>query len=90
MRSGWVYIMTNRPNGTLYTGVAADEAQKKSTMLCDNQKGVLACLLSPDSGLTSGWSGEARVRHVFSFDTMLNGRAKAERVAFSWIRDVSR
>jgi predicted GIY-YIG superfamily endonuclease len=29
MRSGWVYIMTNRPNGTLYTGVAADEAQKK-------------------------------------------------------------
>jgi len=35
-------------------------------------------------------SGEARVRHVFSFDTMLNGRAKAEGVPFSWIRDVSR
>ena len=24
MRGGWVYIMTNRPNGTLYTGVTAD------------------------------------------------------------------
>ena len=21
MRGGWTYIMTNRPNGTLYTGV---------------------------------------------------------------------
>ena len=24
MRGGWVYIMTNRPNGTLYTGVTSD------------------------------------------------------------------
>jgi putative endonuclease len=24
MSGGWVYIMTNRPNGTLYTGVTAD------------------------------------------------------------------
>ena len=24
MRSGWVYIMTNRPNGTLYVGVTSD------------------------------------------------------------------
>ena len=24
MRGGWVYIMTNRPNGTLYVGVTAD------------------------------------------------------------------
>ena len=23
MRAGWVYIMTNRPNGTLYTGVTS-------------------------------------------------------------------
>ena len=23
-KGGWVYIMTNRPNGTLYTGVTAD------------------------------------------------------------------
>jgi putative endonuclease len=27
MRGGWVYIMTNRPNGTLYTGVTADLAR---------------------------------------------------------------
>lgn len=24
MKGGWVYIMTDRPNGTLYTGVAND------------------------------------------------------------------
>jgi putative endonuclease len=24
MRGGWVYIMTNRPNGTLYTGVTSN------------------------------------------------------------------
>jgi putative endonuclease len=24
MRGGWVYIMTNRPDGTLYTGVTSD------------------------------------------------------------------
>jgi putative endonuclease len=24
MRGGWVYTMTNRPNGTLYTGVTSD------------------------------------------------------------------
>ena len=24
MSGGWVYIMTNRPNGVLYTGVTSD------------------------------------------------------------------
>jgi putative endonuclease len=24
MKGGWVYIMTNRPNGTLYLGVTSD------------------------------------------------------------------
>ncbi len=24
MRGGWVYILTNKPNGTLYTGVTRD------------------------------------------------------------------
>jgi predicted GIY-YIG superfamily endonuclease len=28
MRGGWVYIMTNRRNGTLYTGVTADIARR--------------------------------------------------------------
>jgi putative endonuclease len=28
MRSGWVYIMTNRPNGTLYTGVTSNIARR--------------------------------------------------------------
>jgi putative endonuclease len=28
MQGGWVYIMTNRPNGTLYTGVTSDLARR--------------------------------------------------------------
>ena len=28
MRGGWVYIMTNRPYGTLYTGVTNDLARR--------------------------------------------------------------
>jgi putative endonuclease len=28
MRGGWVTIMTNRPNGTLYTGVTNDIARR--------------------------------------------------------------
>jgi len=28
MRGGWVYIVTNRPNGTLYTGVTNDLARR--------------------------------------------------------------
>ena len=28
MKGGWVYIMTNKPGGTLYVGVAADLAAR--------------------------------------------------------------
>ena len=28
MRGGWVYIMTNRPDGTLYTGVTSDISRR--------------------------------------------------------------
>ena len=28
MAGGWVYIMTNRPNGTLYVGVTSDLAHR--------------------------------------------------------------
>ena len=28
MAGGWVYIMTNRPNGTLYLGVTADISRR--------------------------------------------------------------
>jgi putative endonuclease len=28
MSGGWVYVMTNRPNGVLYTGVTSDIARR--------------------------------------------------------------
>jgi putative endonuclease len=28
MKGGWVYIMTNRPNGTLYVGTTTDPARR--------------------------------------------------------------
>ena len=28
MQGGWIYIMTNRPNGTLYTGVTNDISRR--------------------------------------------------------------
>jgi putative endonuclease len=28
MKGGWVYIITNRPNGTLYVGVTSDIAKR--------------------------------------------------------------
>jgi putative endonuclease len=28
MSGGWVYVVTNRPNGTLYTGVTSDIARR--------------------------------------------------------------
>jgi putative endonuclease len=28
MKGGWVYILTNRPNGTLYLGVTSDLARR--------------------------------------------------------------
>ncbi|MBV9394851.1 MAG: GIY-YIG nuclease family protein [Methylobacteriaceae bacterium] len=28
MRGGWLYMMTNRPNGTLYTGVTSNISRR--------------------------------------------------------------
>lgn len=37
MRGGWVYIMTNRPNGTLYVGVTSDLARR----VWEHREGVI-------------------------------------------------
>ena len=37
MHGGWVYIMTNRPNGTLYVGVTSDLARRA----WEHREGVL-------------------------------------------------
>ena len=36
MQGGWVYIVTNRPNGTLYVGVTGDLARR----LWEHREGV--------------------------------------------------
>jgi putative endonuclease len=36
MQAGWVYIVTNRPNGTLYVGVTSDLARR----LWEHREGV--------------------------------------------------
>jgi putative endonuclease len=36
MKSGWVYIMTNAPHGTLYIGVTSD----LSTRVCQHREGT--------------------------------------------------
>ena len=38
MKPGWVYIVTNRPNGTLYLGVTSDLARR----VHEHRKGLLA------------------------------------------------
>jgi putative endonuclease len=37
MRCGWVYIVTNRPNGTLYLGVTSDIARRS----CEHREGLV-------------------------------------------------
>ena len=37
MRGGWVYIVTNRPNGTLYVGVTSDLARR----IWEHREGVV-------------------------------------------------
>jgi putative endonuclease len=39
MSGGWVYIMTNRPNGTLYVGVTDDMARRAY----EHRAGLVEC-----------------------------------------------
>jgi hypothetical protein len=53
MSGGWVYIMTNRPNGVLYTGVTSDIGRRAY----EHREG--SCLDSPSgtgSSDSSTWS----------------------------------
>ena len=56
MRGGWVYIMTNKPNGTLYVGVTSDLARR----LWEHREGVA-------DGFTKRY-GLKRVVHVECYE----------------------
>ncbi len=57
---GWVYIMTNRPNGTLYTGVTADLARRAF----EHREGLV-------KGFTKRY-GLKRLVYVEAFDDIRN------------------
>lgn len=56
MSGGWVYIMTNKPNGTLYVGVTSDIAKRT----WEHREGVV-------EGFTRKY-GLKRLVYIESFD----------------------
>ena len=70
MRGGWVYIMTNRPNETLYTGVTADRsgrAYEHREGLCEGftQRYRLALLVWYEfhDGISAAIQRERNMKH---------------------------
>jgi putative endonuclease len=70
MRGGWVYIMTNRPNGTLCTGVTADlsrRAYEHREGLCEGftKRYRLGCLVRYEfhDGISAAIQREKNMKH---------------------------
>jgi putative endonuclease len=69
MRGGWVYIMTNRPNGVLYTGVTSDIARRAY----EHREGLV-------KGFTKRY-GLKRLVYMEFYDRIIDARIEHEALA---------
>jgi putative endonuclease len=70
---GWVYIMTNRPNGTLYLGVTSDLARRAY----EHRNGLIP-------GFTSTYGLKRLVWHEFHEDIRV--AIQREKTMKHWVR----
>ena len=73
MRGGWVYIMTNRPNGTLYIGVTSNLPQRA----WQHREGVVA-------GFTKQYGLKRLV--YFEYHDEIGAAIQREKVLKHWPR----
>ena len=73
MPGGWVYIVTNRPNGTLYIGVTADLPRR----IWEHREGVVA-------GFSKRYNLK-RLVHVERFDSIEEAIGR-EKTLKTWLR----
>ena len=72
-KGGWVYIMTNRPNGTLYIGVTSDIARRAH---------------EHREGLVPGFTRRYGLRTLVWFDRIedIRDAIHREKVMKTWLR----
>jgi putative endonuclease len=68
MAAGWVYIMTNRPNGTLYVGVTDDLARRS----WEHREGLV-------DGFTKRY-GLQRLVHFERYDDIRDARQREQNI----------
>jgi putative endonuclease len=68
MAQGWVYLMTNRPNGVLYTGVTDDLARRA----WEHREGVIG-------GFTKRY-GVKRLVYYERFDDIRDARQREQNI----------
>ena len=73
MAGGWVYIVTNKPNGTLYIGVTSDIARRA----WEHREGVVA-------GFTKRY-GLKRLVYLERHET-IQGAIQREKAMKHWLR----
>jgi putative endonuclease len=73
MPAGWVYIMTNRANGTLYVGVTSDLARR----VWEHREGVV-------QGFTDRY-GLKRLVYVEGHDSIIEA-IRREKAIKRWVR----
>jgi putative endonuclease len=74
MSGGWIYILTNRPNGTLYVGVTSDLPRR----IWEHREGVA-------DGFTRRYNLK-RLVHAEAFDT-IEEAIRREKTLKTWRRE---